>query len=397
MKQIPNSYWEFLKLHRTDDPVKLLFQQQRFPDVDLRWVAQQIEGQRQARKKWPLFSRCEKILYPPKLNREQSSSEQAALYKSQLIPSQGTLADLTGGFGVDDIFFAQRAKHVYSVERDDNLSQLVAWNAKELRLDNLTAVSDDSINWLKSQEQFSMLYLDPARRDSHNKKVVAFEDCEPNILELLSELFLHTSRLLIKASPMIEIRAAIQQLGCVEEVHIFAHKGECKEVLFLCLKDCKKALKDILIHCVDCKGDDLLHEEFTFQQEEDCPPAFAQQLGRYLYEPSSSMMKGGCYNLLSQKYGLESLSRNTHLYTSNQLAEHFPGRVFELLQPMKPDKKTAHELIPQKKAHVSCRNYPVSAPDLQKKLSLSEGGELYVWGFSLGSKPQVWLCRLVRD
>ena len=189
-----DSYSEIIAFaheHHNEDPLRLLLQQQHYPTVNLRLVAQQIEGQRQASVKWPTLASCDDYFYPPKLNREQSSSEATACYKAQLFLSLGggTLADLTGGMGIDSYFMALQASHVDYFELNPDLVPIAKHNFQALRQDNISCWQGDSIALLQAgNEHYDMILIDPARRDIKGRKVSAFENCTPNLLTHLDLL-----------------------------------------------------------------------------------------------------------------------------------------------------------------------------------------------------------------
>ena len=386
---------DFAHAHRDDDPVRLLLQQTRYPGIDLSLVAQQLEGQRQASVKWPTLADCPRYFYPPRLNREQSSSEAAAQYKASLARQWevGTVADLTGGMGIDSLFLARVTDSLDYCERDGMLCDIARHNFAALGQGNIQCHACDSMAWLEQQPmRYDLIYIDPARRDSQGRKVAAFEDCTPDLPGHLALLRSRCRRLLVKASPMIDLHAAVGQLGSVAEVHIVAVRGECKEVLFVLDSQTMDVpgSGDPVIHCVNLPDDEAV--TFTWAEEAAAQPRFAAAMGTYLYEPHAALMKGGCYQLLSKQYDVAQLSRNTHLYTSDQWIAGFPGRRFRVLQELTPTPKAAAAAIPGRKAHVVTRNYPLAAADLQRRLRLTEGGSLFVIAATLGSTPKVWLC-----
>ncbi|MCR4828304.1 MAG: class I SAM-dependent methyltransferase [Bacteroidales bacterium] len=380
----------FARTHAKEDPLRLLLRQDAYPDVDMRLVAQQIEGLQQSARKWPFLAACESIMYPPKLNREQSSSETTARHKTTLLPAgRLRIADLTGGMGVDSLILAQQAgSHVDYCEQDESLCALMEHNSKALGISNITINQGDSMTWLANwQEHFDVLYIDPARRGVHGAKVCAFEECTPNILEHKKMLMERGSMLIVKASPMIDLQLGCAQLEHVAAVHIVAVEGECKEVLFICQAD---ATGEPTIHCVDLP--DTKTFSFLRSEETVAEGLYSDHVGRWLYKPHAALMKGAPYKLLSQRYGVAMLGRNTHLYTSDSAVEDFPGRRFRVLQPLKLNKKAAAAALPEKKAHVVTANYPVDAAALQKQLGLSEGGDLFVIAATVGSIRGGWLC-----
>ncbi len=391
-------YIDFAKAHRDDDTARLLLSAARYPDIDMPAVVQQIEGLRMAAEKWPALLEYPEYVYPPRLNREQASSESTARYKALLLSTLhsqfSTLADLTGGMGIDTLAFAQVAEHVDYVERDPDLCSLMEHNLEALGITNVSVHCADSLDWLSNQRSpLSTLYLDPARRSSTGRKVAAFEDCTPDILQHLDLLRSKCQQMLIKASPMIDISKAIEQLGAVSEVHSVAVKGECKEVLFLC----KVAACEPTIICVNMNNQ-IISSSFSFHHSDEVatPATYCTTVGRYLYDPHAALRKAGCFRLLGQHYNMPLLAPNTHLYTFPTLLPDFPGRIFEVLHEVTLNRKTVKAVLPDGKAHVVVRNFPVEAAVLQKQLGLREGGDHFIIACTVGTRRTGFLCQMAK-
>jgi hypothetical protein len=381
--------YTFAREHRDEDTARLLLSAARYPNIDMPATVQQIEGLRTAHEKWPSLLACEDYLYPPRLNREQASSEATARYKVEIGQCKLTnVADLTGGMGIDTLAFAKVAEHVDYVERDPQLCALMEHNLRALGVTNVTVHCADSLDWLSATPSpLSAIYLDPARRDSAGRKVAGFEDCTPNILGHLPLLLSRCGTLIVKASPMIDLDLACRQLGSVADVHVVELKGECKEALFVCRHDAAEPT----IHCVTVGSEPF---SFTRVAEAAAPVSLATEVGPWLYEPSAAVMKGGPYRLLAQRHSLAMLDVSTHLYTADRLVEGFPGRVFRVLQEVKATRKAVAEVVPEGKAHVVTRNYPVAAAELQRRLGLKEGGELFLVAATHAGRPRCWLCSI---
>ena len=379
---------DFVLTHENEDTARLLLSASRYPSIDMAAAVQHIEGLRTAREKWPGLLGCRDFVYPPRLNREQASSEATAEYKRQW--AVGHVADLTGGMGIDSLAFATVAEHVDYVEHDNLLCSLMEHNKSALGLANVDVHHANSIDWLSAlpEGRFNLLFVDPARRNSRGRKVSAFEDCEPNILAHAALLRSHCSRMLIKASPMIDIDLACRQLGDVTEVHIVAVKGECKEVLFVC----GEPSGEPRIVCINLSSPETF--SFTRSEEASAEARYCQSVDRYLYEPDATLMKGGPFKLISQRLGLEMLGHNTHLYTANRRINNFPGRTFEVLRELKLNHKEASAVIHDRKAHVVTRNFPIEAAALQRQLGLREGGDLFVIATCIGSRKSGFLCKI---
>ena len=393
---------DFVNLHRDEDTARLLLSAARYPNIDMATAVNQIEGLKMAAVKWPSLLQHEGFEYPPRLNREQASSEATARYKASLLSTLhsplSTLADLTGGMGIDSLAFAAAGFSVDYVERDPQLCDLMRHNAEAIhnnpnaQIPPIAVHCADCIEWLTASSRiFDVIFLDPARRAASGRKVSAFEDCQPDILRCLDLLRSHCRWLMVKASPMIDIDLAIEQLGAVAQVHVVALKGECKEVLFICGDDAKS---EPIIHCVDLKDSkDLNAFVFTRSEELGAQPAFCVAVKKYLYEPNAALMKGGCFSLVATRFGLEKLAPNTHLYTSGSMVTDFPGRVFEVQQEVALSRKALSRLLPEGKASVTVRNYPDEAAVLQRRLGLKEGGDFVVVAATVGRRPTGFLCR----
>ena len=219
--------------------------------------------------------------------------------------------------------------------------------------------------------------------------MVGFESCEPNIFESLPLILRCCRTLMVKASPMIDIDHGCNQLKQVRDVNVYALNGECKEVVFVCAP----SKEETRVNCVDIhsSGND---DEFCFTRsmERESNLHLAGKMGRYIYEPNAAIMKAGPYALLTEDYEIEALAPNTHLYTSDEVVADFPGRSFEVLSEIKLSRSGVASMLPDGKAHVITRNYPVGAAELQRQLGLKEGGEQYIVATTVGNRPCGFLC-----
>lgn len=401
----------FVNEHSGDDPAALLLQRAKYPEVDMEQAVRQIEGKRQAATKWPSLAFADSFLFPPRLNREQSSSDATADYKQRLAVrilgsiANPVIADLTGGMGIDTLWLAKTpGSTVHYVEQSAELCQYMEHNRVALGTANIEVHCADSMVWLAGSVGISTLtdaapvdlaVIDPARRDDRGRKVAAFEDCQPNILEHFDMLNVRCRNLLIKASPMIDITLACQQLGDINEVHILTVKGECKEVLFVKESSASPQMHDSRGTLVVCSelADDSPDFQFFIDEEKNASLLLCKSVGKYLYVPSAGIMKAAAFKLVSQRFGIHKLASNTHLYTSDTIRNDFPGRILSVLQEIKLDKKTIAKTLPEKQAHVLTRNFPVAAADLQKQLGLKEGGEHFIVATTIGKRKIGLLCK----
>lgn len=389
---------EFIISHRTEDPLSLVLQQKKYPQWDMKFVAQQIEGYRMAQDKLPTLSLCDDFVYPPKLNREQCSSETTALFKAMEYAKGKHIADITGGLGIDTVFMAKYAATVDYIEQNEELHDIATHNFRALELGNISAHCSDSINFLKNtNKHFDLIYADPARRDNQGRKVSALENCTPNILENIDLLLSKADMLLIKSSPMLDITEAVAQLKHVSEITIVAVKNECKEILFLCTGNVSDTSPKC--HCINFKSNGSV-DKITFNREEETTLSipYSANIEQYIYDPNVTLLKGGAFKTTSILYDIKKIHRNTHLYTSEKKIEQFTGRIFKVIKELHPSAKEIAKDIPNGKAHVITRNYPMSSEELQKKLRLKEGGDLYIIGLTKrDDKKAIYLCEAITN
>lgn len=386
----------FVQEHREEDVRKLALQARRDSDVDLPWALDQIQGWQTARRKLPSWAAINGIVYPPHLSMEQCSSQQTALYKCSIMDrlpegSHETLVDLTGGFGVDFAFMAQRAQRAIYVERQEHLCETARHNFGLLELSHATVIhadAEDALQDLDTKPASTLLYLDPARRDSNSTRTYAITDCTPNVLELKDQLLKTADHILIKLSPMLDWHKAVCDLGeHVAEVHIVSVANECKELLMLLSADQRG---EPVIHCVN-DGQVLIYSP----GEDNLPAAIADgENAAYLYEPNASVMKAGCYGVLTQRFPVRALATDSHLFVSDGLIEDFPGRRFAITTITSMNKKELGRALKGiSQANVAVRNFPMSAVDLRRRLGLKDGGECYVFGTTdAAGRRLLFLC-----
>ena len=342
-------------------------------DDEWRWFLQQVEGKERTAEKLPTFASIPDWWYPVRLSCEQCSSELAARYKASLVSGE-KMADLTGGYGVDTYFLSENFTHTDYVEQNAELCRIATHNFahKPITIHNISAEE-----FLTSAGQYDLIFLDPARRDSHGGKVFRLEDCTPNVVELLPSLLTHSKRVLLKLSPMLDLTQAIHALSAVTwDVYVVAIKNEVKEVLLLSNGSGQ-------ITAIDLAQQD---QAFTFTREEESNSPFNFHLSpfTFLYEPSAAILKAGAYKLIAERFHLLKLDVNTHLYASDTLIPNFPGRVWKIIE--KQDLK---------QANILCRNYPLTPDQLKKKLHLRDGGTAFVIGCRVAGKPTLFFAERV--
>ncbi|MBQ7527015.1 MAG: hypothetical protein IJT11_04730 [Bacteroidaceae bacterium] len=384
---------EFIAMNKDAD-VQALALGNHPKEIDLHFCLEQITGLQTVQKKVPSIAQKEGILFPRKLSLEQSSSEQTALYKQQLTEQllpmkRGKMADLTGGFGIDFSFLARLFEQADYVECDERLCEIARHNFPLLGLQHAKIHNTSCEEILDGMGNFDFIYLDPSRRNSAGRKMVALEDCSPNIETMQDKLLSHAPLVMAKLSPMLDIKDAIRRLPELHEVHVVSVDGECKEVLIVLSREGK----GISFHCVN-----LAARMQTFCSDKpNAEPIIASHLEHYLYEPNASILKAGIQNALCRTYNIQKLHPFSHLFISAHFIEDFPGRAFTIEDSYNFSKKDIKRLQTDvSQCNLTVRNFPATVAELRKRLKLREGGDVYLFATTLGDDSHVLLrCKQI--
>lgn len=438
---------DFIRQHQDDDVRQLAFLGSKYPEVDMPFALDQIRGRKMARVKLPRWASLEGIIYPPHISMEQCSSESTALYKAELaarlldLPASSSgiemkaeneieFVDLTGGFGVDFSYIAARlgVKSMY-VERQVHLCEAAKENFGRLGLknaivkngdgievlhsflpkkddaasadDSLGIIYDQPLSLLKTKLGLKLIFIDPARRDDAGNKVVSLKDCTPDVTVLQEEMLSKSDYVIIKLSPMLDWHRAISELSHVREVHIISVNNECKELLLVLsarnMGDMEASSADgevkhagnLRIYCVNDAQSFVCDELDMESSPVRIAPPVLEEI-QYLYEPNASLMKAGCFGVLSDRYDARMLSKNSHLFVSQAPIEAFPGRSFRIIAISSFNKKELkRHLSGITKANIATRNFPLSVAELRKRLKLKDGGETYIFATTLSNESHV--------
>ncbi|MDQ8014610.1 MAG: class I SAM-dependent methyltransferase [Flavobacterium nitrogenifigens] len=361
---------EFIKENTGADITKLALQKNPFPEMDWILILNQIEARTKAKEKLPTWFETGNIIYPSKISVEQTSSEKTAAYKASLISGE-SLIDLTGGFGVDDYYFSKKFKSITHCEINEQLSEIVAHNFKQLQVENCTFYAGDSMHLLEETNQkYDWIYIDPSRRNDSKGKVFMLKDCLPNVPELLDFYFEKSDSILIKTAPLLDISAGLSELKNVKNIHVIALENEVKELLFEIHKG--------YVGKITLKTANILKEKtetFEFILGEESFPIYnlPQQ---YLYEPNSAIMKSGGFDEISTAFQINKLHKHSHIYTSEDLID-FPGRKFEIQKVISYHKNEMKNELANKQANITTRNFPETVENIRKKWKIKNGGNLY--------------------
>jgi len=440
---------EFVAMHRNEDVRELALKAKRVEGLDLPLALDQIAGWQIARKKLPQWASCEGIVYSPHISMEQCSSQFTAQYKSEIAqtllapaatvrarvsdsgesdnqttksepqlsdsaesvmqtaksafqlsdsPESDTLVakramvDLTGGFGVDFSYLARGFSQATYVERQRHLCDLAEHNMAALGLDQARIVCGDGVEYLRQMGPVDFIYLDPARRDEHGSRTYAIEDCTPNVLELRDLLLAKSQYTLVKLSPMLDWRKAVADFdGTVREVHIVATGNECKELLLVLGQQVHEEPSAPRVFCVN-DNQRIDYDSAAYTQGLRIGGKPLPEVKNYLYEPNASIMKAGCFDLVEERFGVTQVGPSSHLFVSATPVADFPGRGFAIEAIGGMNKKDIKRLLNgTKQANIAVRNFPLTAPQLRKKLKLADGGPVYLFGTTMQGCDHVLL------
>ena len=393
---------DFIREHAEANVRQLALQGTKNPEVDMPFALDQIAGRQKAKTKLPSWAAIDGIIYPSHLSMEQCSSEQTARYKASIVGKGPLMVDLTAGFGVDMAFVSPNFQRAIHVERQAPLCAISSENFKLLGLDHINVVCADGVEYLHQLDHADLIYLDPARRDNHGGRTYGIADCTPNVLELRDELLQKADRVMLKLSPMLDWRKAVENLGNVSEVHIVSVDNECKELL-LVISEKLIVNSDIKVVCVNLLSNGSKEAfEFPYRKSpiSDTSPMtihYSLFTIHFLFEPNASIMKAGCFALLEQRFKVAQLEKNSHLFVSDKDIVDFPGRRFIIEKTTSLNKRELKSALTGIEcANITVRNFPMSVAELRKRLKLKEGGDLYLFATTIaGHQHQLFLCRKV--
>lgn len=383
----------FIYAHRLDDVAALALRGCTDAAVDMPLALRQIEGWQIARRKLPSWAACIGLIYPPKLSLEQCSSEQTAGYKAEIVArlvanglcGTTSMADLTGGFGVDFSFISRRFRHKVYVEQQEQLCQVAETNFRLLGLENVKIVNKDATDYLQAMERVDFAYIDPARRDEKGRRTYSISACRPDVSALAPLLLQKSGCVMVKLSPMLDWHEAASELPCVTEVHIVAAGGECKELLLILISGHEGE------PVLTCVNDGLaVHPVESVPQSGLATPPYC-----YLYEPNAALMKSGCFGWVASTYGVGPVGPNSHLFVSATPVVDFPGRGFSIEAVTSLSKKDLRRNLSSiGRANITVRNFPLTAVQLRKRLKLADGGNVYIFATTTADGRHVlFVCR----
>jgi hypothetical protein len=361
----------FINSNIGENIAKLALKKNPFQEVKWISILAQIEAKTKAKDKLPTWFATKNIVFPSKIAVEQTSSEKTAAYKVGIVSGEN-LIDLTGGFGIDDYYFAKKVKKVSHCEINPELSTIVKHNFEQLNVKNISCHSGDSLAVLVQLNlKWDWIYIDPSRRNDAKGKVFMLQDCLPNAAEHLHLFFEHSDKILIKTAPLLDISVGLSELKNVKTIHIVAVDNEVKELLWEIHKD--------YIGKINIKTINILKEKmdvFEFILDENTKTSTYSLPEIYLYEPNSAIMKSGSFDEVGSFYNLKKLHKHSHLYTNSKIIS-FPGRIFEIEHSIRYHKNEMKAYLENQQANITTRNFPDTVESIRKKWKIKEGGNQY--------------------
>lgn len=388
---LSKEFFTWVDLHAKDDPslLRLKYAGKSSPSMDYSCAITQIECRRKfGTKLSETLSTFPQFIFPSVLSGEQATSDKLARFHTELISEDSSVLDLTAGLGIDVFHFCKKSKSVVAVEIDKERSEAIIYNSAGLGLDNLNIFEGDCCEYIKIASEnnmyFDYIFIDPARRAENGKRVFALSDCKPDIIELLPDLSKICGKLIIKASPMLDITHCARTLGDItESIIILGTPTECKELVIIA--NFKRQTESPLIRCKTLSQSPTPEISFKLSDES----AFDLQMGRtlqsgdYIYEAYPSVMKSGALNLLANKYGLWQFSANTRLLYSDRCERDFPGNAYCVIEVLPYASKIIKRLKTRYPvANIATRNFGIGADALRTRLGIKDGGSTRIYGYT---------------
>ncbi len=400
---------QYVQEHLQDEVAALALKLKTSDTFDARWVLQQISARQTIRQKLPDWYANAQLEFPSSLPLEQCSSQTAARFKLDVLrdflrrisDENGEIAypnrnlsgaDLTGGLGVDASCLSEAFVRYDYVERQSSLCALAQSNFAVLDKRHIRVINGEAEDYLSQMEgPLDFIYLDPARRDDVGRKVAALADCSPDVSALAPQLLKKARAVMLKLSPMLDLSLAVRSLPSVAEVFVVSVDNDCKEMLLL-LSSCLN-IGNIPVKTVNFRKSKPTQTYcFDLNGENQAMVSYTACLGKYLYEPNAAVMKAGAFKSLTRDFPVQALHPNSHLYTSAQYVEDFPGKIFDIIGIFPPSAKSSRQFLKrQGRLNVSVRNYPSSPAEILKALGIKEGGDKQLFATTLNDESHIWL------
>ncbi len=395
---LQNDVQKFVKAHERSDITTLALKKLPNPSWDYNLILDQIKVRQKAKIKSPDLHEIDNIIFPKNDLYEQASSSACAAYKASLVKGLSFI-DLTSGSGIDSYYISKNFKNGTLVERDNYHAALLKHNMKILRQEKkifceLTIYNGDATQYLNNidinNNKIDLVFIDPQRRENNKKGIFELSSCSPDILSLLPVLKNKVKNIIVKTSPVLDIEKAIKALKYVTKVHIVQWNNECKEVLYYLDTSSSINPDEVIIHAVDIDDTGSIKKQFSYKKSDEKHISIKYSMPlTYLYEPSAAFQKSGGFKSLAIKFDVKKIHPHSHIYTSDNIRDKFPGKYYEIID-ITPVKAKALNI---KKADLTLRNFPGNVHELKKKLKLLDGGDYRIFATTLcNNEKKLIIC-----
>lgn len=371
--QFDDNTWDWIEQHRDCDTTRLRLATRKNDGMSMDFAILQIECRRKAAKKLAKTLQNPRFIFPTTLSAEQCTSDRLAEFHVSLIHAGDQLLDMTSGLGIDVFHLSSKASSVTAIDIVPEIAEALAINATTLKCDNVTAINADSCEYLRNSDaHYDVIFIDPARRGDGGKRLYALSDCHPNVIELLETIRKRCNRLIIKASPMIDVSQTIKDLPYITDLYAIGTRQECKELVAVVDFNNQPSIPNL--HCVTLHSDRETTFSFTQEEENEATANYClPQEGDFIYEPYPAVMKMQPMKLITQNTNTHKIHPNTHLYISRTEIEDFPGERYKIERIYEFSSKRLKEIAKNyPKASVAVKNFILTAEELRRRLKVKE-------------------------
>lgn len=365
-------FWQWIDEHINDDVFRLRLAVHG--NAALEDACTQIECRRKTAKKLPQTLAAARFYFPNTLSAEQSTSDALAEFHASLVEPDSHVLDITAGLGIDAMHLSHRAASVDACDINPSLTAALDFNCRQARIENVKGLNCDSVEFIKAcnADCYDVVFIDPARRASSGGRLYALADCVPDVVSALPDIMRVSPRLIVKASPMLDLSRVNEELTGVSHLIAAGTTAECKEVIAVC----ERTETSIPLISAFTAG----YGQFSFTRTEESlaiPVYDTPKVGSLLLEPYPAVMKAAPFRLLSERFGIYKISVSTHLYLSPKVIADFPGKCYRIIDVFVFDKKGVKAIASAYPSlNIAVRNFPLSAEKLQAKLKIKTGGDL---------------------
>lgn len=391
---LTEEFFDFIADNQKSDVSRLLFslKGKELP-FSPEFAVSQILCRHKNEKKLSRFLLSRYFLFPDNVAAEQSSDQEVASYHASLVGTSKHVLDMTSGLGIDSMTMSMVGNDVVACDMNERKCETLVHNLRVMNVENVCVHCGDSVEYLKhTDRQFDVIYIDPSRRNPDNRRAYSLKDCSPNVLEILPTMLSKSNRILIKASPLLDISQLRREIPNASTMHIVCVRGECKEVLIEITADCE--FKGVSVIDIDANNESPSAISFTEDELNQRSDVMAESediiAGRFLYEPNAGLKKLNISKALCCRYpGLKPVGRNTTLYISEMKYTDFPGRALKIESiPGKSDLKK----LKGTSFNVVSKNYPLDVSELRKKYGLKDGSDMFLYAFRATSDDRPTIC-----